>query len=225
MKYIKQDESISIVVVGKFIPIYIHAKWMYDFGIITESEFSEIKKDSITIQNDLSKFYINKLFEFSCLPNRIQVITHDIGLSSRIVRLIKDILTINKTDEFTAVGINADMDFTFLNVEDSYNFGKYFSKLDVWNDYLNAPRVLNMSFTDHTPSIEEACYGNPKKTIVIKSIGQNKNIPIVQIVCNNHFNAKRSEDIYKILDEADIFYTSFRTLYNQLIDNIGEKGI
>ena len=224
MKYIKQDESISIVVVGKFYPIYIHAKWMYDFGIITESEFSEIDKNSTTIQNDISKFYINKLFEFSCFPNRIQVITHDITLSSRIIRLIKDILTINKADEFTAVGINADMDFTFFNDEDSYNFGKYFTKLDIWDEYLNAPRVLSMSFTDHVPSIEEACYGNPKRTLLIKSIGENKGIPVVQIVCNNHFNASKSEDINKILDEAENYYANFRTTYNRLINNIDEKG-
>ena len=225
MNYNKQKESISIVIVGKFNPIYIHAKWMCDFGIITESEMSEIVENSITIQNDISKFYVNKLFEFSCFPNRIQVITHDIALSFRIVKLIKDILIVSKTDEFTAVGINADMDFTFYNVEDSYNFGKYFTKLDIWDDYLNEPRVLSMSFTDHTPTIEKSCCGNPKRTIVIKSIGENKGIPIVQIVCNNHFNSNKSEDINKILDEAEGYYANFRVTYDRLINNIDEKEI
>lgn len=214
MKYIKKQESVSLVVLGSFKPIYIHAKWMYERGIINKGEWERHNND--LIMPNISRFTIDDVLEIVCDEKRLQIKSTDISLSNRIAKLGKDIIDIADIDNVNSLGINADIIFTFTNSDDAYNFGRYFVSLDAWTEVLNEPRVLSFSITEQIKPQE----GEALRSISVHSVGEENNLPIVNMSINNHFNVSEKELLYNILVNTEDFHINFRDLYDKLINYI-----
>lgn len=214
MQFIKKQESISLVILGSYNPIYIHAKWMYERGIINKGEWDSHNND--VILPNISRFIIDDVIEFLCDQNRLQIKSLDISHSNRIAKMGNDIINLIKIDNLNALGINADMTFTFQNKDDAYNFGKHFVVLDAWADILKEPRVLGFSIVEQIQPQE----GEAIRTIMVQSLGEDNGLPIVNISINNHYNTANKEQIFKFTDKIEKIHSDFRTMYNSLINKM-----
>lgn len=220
MDYIKKQDTISIVLVGTFEPIYFHGNWMYDKGIINIDEWNRYKKNQNTlILPAASKFNID-CFEFICDQHRLQIMTEDISASERIIDMLRNIILSLPSFQISAIGINSEMIMGFTSAEDGYKFGTYFVNLNVWNGILNEPLVQQFAIEEKKDANNQIA----KRTITIKSSGGEKideeKRPLVSISINNHFTATSEEEIISILNNAENLYTDFRDIYNRLIKNI-----
>lgn len=214
MEFKKKQESISLVVLGSYNPIYIHAKWMYERGIINKSEWDNHKND--VILPHISRFTINDVIEFVCDQNRLQIQSLDISHSIRIAKMGSDIINLINIEKLNALGINADMTFTFLNKDDAYNFGKHFIVLGAWTDILQEPRALGFSIVEQIKPHE----GKAIRTIMVQSVGEDNGLPIVNISINNHYNTSNKEQLFIIMDTIEKIHSDFRTMYNSLINKV-----
>lgn len=214
MNYNKQKESISLVIVGQFEPIYLHAKWMYDKGLLTQNEQARLSISDKIISPKLSRFIVEDCFDFLCNENRIQLQSADISYAARLSKLAKNILSVLSYDNINAIGVNADMDFCFLNDDDQYNFGKHFVNLNAWDGILDNARAINFTITEQIDTEQ----GRPKRTLLITTKAENNPQTIIQIAINNHYSVTSLDDINSAIDLLDKKSQEFRELYATIFE-------
>lgn len=209
MEYQKQGESISLVVLCKVEPIFIHIKWMNERGIITGQEMEESVNQNFTLSEKLSVFNIGKTISIYCDKGRFQIECADITAYQRIMDICRETLKMNRPSDFTAVGINAYMDFTFNNAEDALRFGDTFVPLEQWNDIIPNARTSNFTIQENleTPTIT-----HPRRAINVQSLGADKKtlLPVCRIGVNNHYPITSIDEMEEVIKNAPAKYEEFR---------------
>lgn len=218
MDYIKRKEGISLVVLCNTEPVLIHSRWMKERGIITMQEYDEAKGRNKVLNDNVSAFSIGSEISVYCDKKRFQVECADITATKRIVDICQESLRLNMPEAFVAVGINADMDFTFLNQEDAIRFGDTFVPLHRWKNLVPDARVGAFTIQENN---RKPTMRNPRKAINVQSIGMDDRTkqPLVRISVNNHYPIKDFDELLKVLDEAQSKYDEFVTIYDNIFNN------
>lgn len=217
MLYTKRKEGISIVVLCNTNPVFIHSRWMKERDIITAQEFEAAKGKPYVLNDGVSAFQIGTDISVYCDKNRFQIECTDTTAAQRIIDICKETLKLNVPTAFAAVGVNADMDFTFLNQEDAVRFGDTFVPLQKWGRYVPEARVGAFTIQENNvhPTIN-----HPRKAINIQSIGQDKhtNQPLVRIGINNHYPIKSLDEMDTVLGKAQNNYNKFVEIYESIFN-------
>lgn len=218
MDYIKRKEGISLVVLCKTDPVYIHNRWMKERGIITAQEYDDAKAKPKVLNDGLSAFTIGTDISVFCDKNRFQIECADITAAKRIIDICRETLKINQPKDFIAVGVNADMDFTFRNQDDAVRFGDTFIPLERWSKYVPEARVGAFTIQENNvnPSLAK-----PRKAINIQSLGMDDKTrqPLVRISVNNHYPIKDFDEMTKVLEKAQRKYDEFCAIYEDIFSN------
>ncbi len=218
MEYIKRKEGISLVVLCNAEPVYIHSRWMKERDIITAQEFEDAKAKPKVLNDGLSAFTIGTDISVYCDKNRFQIECADITASKRIIDICRETLKINLPKAFIAVGVNADMDFTFCNMDDAVRFGDTFVPLERWNKYVPNARVGAFTIQENNVNPTLA---RPRKAINIQSVGMDDKtkLPLVRISVNNHYPIKDFDEMAKVIEQAQNKYDEFIAIYEDIFNN------
>ncbi len=218
MDYIKRKEGISLVVLCNTEPVYIHNRWMKERGIITAKEYEDAKAKPKALNDGLSAFTIGSDISVFCDKNRFQIECADITAAQRIIDICRETLKINQPKVFAAVGVNADMDFTFRNQDDAVRFGDTFVPLERWGKYVPEARVgaFTIQGNNMNPTLTK-----PRKAINIQSVGMDDKTkqPLVRISVNNHYPVKDFDEMTKVLEKAKSKYDEFIAIYEDIFNN------
>ena len=208
MEYIKRGESISLVVLCNISPIFIHLKWMNEREIITAQEYETAKGRPFSLGPDASAFQIGDDKKVFCNQERFQIESSDITDSKRIIEICLNTLRLSEPKGYAAVGVNAQMDFTFLTEADAIRFGNTFVPLETWEDLIPSPRVGSFNIQEHLPN---PTIDHPRKAINIQSIGEDKQtkLPLVRIGVNYHHPINNFDNVEKVLERAAELYAKF----------------
>jgi hypothetical protein len=150
--------------------------------------------------------------------NRFQIECADITASKRIIDICRESLKINLPKAFIAVGVNADMDFTFCNLDDAVRFGDTFVPLERWNKYVQNARVGAFTIQENNVNPTLA---RPRKAINIQSVGMDDKtkLPLVRISVNNHYPIKDFDEMAKVMEQAQNKYDEFIAIYEDIFNN------
>lgn len=219
MEYIKKGESVSIVVLGKLEPIYIHRRWMMERNIITGQEYEDSKNKPTILNDSISAFSIGNDKKVYCDRDRFQIECADPTAAQRIADICDEALKLYKPEQLKAIGINATLDFTFHSSEDSFRFGNNFVPLEQWKQLMPDPRVGSFSVQDN---IENPSSVTPRRAINIASVGQDKRsrLPVVKISMNNHFIIDKLDEIGPVLSKVPERYDQFKEWCDHLFNVI-----
>lgn len=219
MEYQKKGEAISIVVLCNLEPVYIHRKWMRDREIITGQEYDDSNNRPVILTESVSTFELGHGIKVFCDKSRFQIESTDTTAERRIIDICRETLNLQNLEKITAIGINATIDFTFINAEDSLRFGNTFVPLEHWKTILSDPRVGSFSVQDN---ITNPTKDRPRRSINISSTGLDKRsqLPIVRISVNNHFVIQGIDDLGDVLSGAPEHYSRFNKWCNQIFDNL-----
>ena len=218
MDYIKRKEGISLVVLCNTEPVYIHNRWMKERGIITAQEYEDARVKPKVLNDGLSAFTIGTDISVFCDKSRFQIECVDITASKRIVDICRETLKLNQPKAITAVGVNADMDFTFRSHDDAVRFGDTFVPLEQWNKYVPEARVGAFTIQENNVNPTLA---KPRKAINIQSVGMDdkSRLPLVRISVNNHYPVKDFDEMAKVLGMAQSRYDEFCAIYEDIFNN------
>lgn len=229
MDFVRKQDDIGIVVIGKFDPTIITPKWMYEKVIISDDEWNGQDRN-IIVSPPGTQYKFGSL-GFLCQPNRIQVTSTDIADAGRVKRLARDILLSYGEAELSAVGINAGLLFSFNSLDDSDKFGNYFGFLEHFGSFVEGGKLRTIIFE----SQNEASAANPKVQVNISSIGKEPRVirftrvgeapsqimvPVCSININNHFIINTQEEAFDIFDRSEEIQAEFRSNYQLLFDFI-----
>ena len=166
MDFIKRKEGVSLVVLCNTNPVFIHSRWMRERNIITAQEYEDTKAQQKVLNENISAFNIGTDISVYCDKGRFQIECADITAAQRIVDICRETLKLNMPKTFVAVGVNADMDFTFNSQDDAVCFGNTFVPLERWNKYVPEARVggFNIQENNLKPNL-----AHPRKSINIQS--------------------------------------------------------
>jgi hypothetical protein len=218
-----RENNIGIVVRGDFSSLKPTPKWLLTKGLLTQVEFIDQGEDSVITPNEI-KFEIGSI-NFVCDPTRIQMVTTDISLSGKLLRMASDIVTLAGDVELRSVGINAGVLFTFTNLEDTLKFGYHFGMLDNLKPFMKDPRLRSVVFEDNIKANAET----PKVTIKLASletitvelpqkdgkVEKKDNIPLCALEINNHFAITNKEEALSVLQKAEVYHADFREFYKK----------
>ena len=217
MDFIKRKEGISLVVLCNIDPVFIHSRWMKERCIITAQEYEDSKGQQKMLNDNISAFNIGTDISVFCDKNRFQIECADVTAAQRIIDICRETLKLNMPKTFVAVGVNADMDFTFINQDDSVRFGNTFVPLERWNKYVPDARVGGFNIQEHNlkPTLD-----HPRKAINIQSVGMDDKTrqPLVRISVNNHYPIRDFDEMVKVLEKAQSKYDEFVGFYDNLFN-------
>lgn len=215
MDFIKRKEGVSLVVLCNTSPVFIHSRWMRERNIITAQEYEDTKAQQKVLNENISAFNIGTDISVYCDKGRFQIECADITAAQRIVDICRETLKLNMPKTFVAVGVNADMDFTFNNQDDAVCFGNTFVPLERWNKYVPEARVggFNIQENNLKPNL-----AHPRKSINIQSIGMDDKTrqPLVRISVNNHYPIRDFDEMVKVLEKAQSKYDEFVDFYGNI---------
>ena len=215
MDFIKRKEGVSLVVLCNTNPVFIHSRWMRERNIITAQEYEDTKAQQKVLNENISAFNIGTDISVYCDKGRFQIECADITAAQRIVDICRETLKLNMPKTFVAVGVNADMDFTFNSQDDAVCFGNTFVPLERWNKYVPEARVggFNIQENNLKPNL-----AHPRKAINIQSIGMDDKTrqPLVRISVNNHYPIRDFDEMVKVLEKAQSKYDEFVDFYNNI---------
>jgi hypothetical protein len=215
MDFIKRKEGVSLVVLCNTNPVFIHSRWMRERNIITAQEYEDTKAQQKVLNENISAFNIGTDISVYCDKGRFQIECADITAAQRIVDICRETLKLNMPKTFVAVGVNADMDFTFNSQDDAVCFGNTFVPLERWNKYVPEARVggFNIQENNLKPNL-----AHPRKSINIQSIGMDDKTrqPLVRISVNNHYPIRDFDEMVKVLEKAQSKYDEFVDFYGNI---------
>lgn len=215
MDFIKRKEGVSLVVLCNTNPVFIHSRWMRERNIITAQEYEDTKAQQKVLNENISAFNIGTDISVYCDKGRFQIECADITAAQRIVDICRETLKLNMPKTFVAVGVNADMDFTFNSQDDAVCFGNTFVPLERWNKYVPEARVggFNIQENNLKPNL-----AHPRKSINIQSIGMDDKTrqPLVRISVNNHYPIRDFDEMVKVLEKAQSKYDEFIDFYGNI---------
>ena len=196
-------------------PVFIHSRWMRERNIITAQEYEDTKAQQKVLNENISAFNIGTDISVYCDKGRFQIECADITAAQRIVDICRETLKLNMPKTFVAVGVNADMDFTFNSQDDAVCFGNTFVPLERWNKYVPEARVggFNIQENNLKPNL-----AHPRKSINIQSIGMDDKTrqPLVRISVNNHYPIRDFDEMVKVLEKAQSKYDEFVDFYGNI---------
>lgn len=217
MDFLKRKECISLVVLCDTEPVFIHSRWMKERNIITSQEYKNSKLQQKVLTDKISAFTIGEDMSVLCDKGRFQIECADITAAKRIIDICRETLNLNQPAAYGAVGVNADMVFTFFNQEDAIRFGNTFVPLERWGKYIPEARVGAFTIQENNlnPSVR-----HPRKSINIQSVGMDDKTkqPLVKISINNHYPIKDFDEMVEVLVEAQGKYNEFRSIYEKLFN-------
>ncbi len=188
---------------------------MRERNIITAQEYEDTKAQQKVLNENISAFNIGTDISVYCDKGRFQIECADITAAQRIVDICRETLKLNMPKTFVAVGVNADMDFTFNSQDDAVCFGNTFVPLERWNKYVPEARVggFNIQENNLKPNL-----AHPRKSINIQSIGMDDKTrqPLVRISVNNHYPIRDFDEMVKVLEKAQSKYDEFVDFYGNI---------
>ncbi|MBO5630669.1 MAG: hypothetical protein J5965_16515 [Aeriscardovia sp.] len=217
MDYLKRKEGISLVVLCNTEPVYIHNRWLKERDIITAQEYEDAKGKPKLLNDGLSTFTIGTDISVYCDKNRFQIECSDITAAKRIIDICRETIKLNMPKAFAAVGVNADMDFTFNNQDDAVRFGDTFVPLEKWGKYVPEARVGAFTIQENNT---HPTLAHPRKAINIQSVGMDDKTkqPLVRISVNNHYPIKDFDEMAKVLEKAQGKYEEFIAIYESIFN-------
>lgn len=224
MDYIKHQESYTIVILKENkTPGYLQSSWMHDMGILNEEEWNSINAKEIVLGYNLSQFKIGDYMQFLCNQSRIQIGTNDITKIKRLVSICLGIISVDVIgkEPVSAVGVNSEFLFSFINKEDSIKFGDYFVPFKNWESFTKEPRVMEFAVTDEVASNAQT----PRKSVKFSSVGfralkDGEQLPIINANSNYHFDVKTLDDVKTVLNNAEDFFMQYRVFINDFLSKV-----
>ena len=207
MEVEKLANVVGLVITGVLDPEKITAQRVINFDIVTKEEGRQI--ETLRLDSSLSVFTISKTIEVLCTKTRLQVLGTG-EVSDRVSDITKKLLESSGFDDFSSLGVNAYVDFTFKRPEDCLQFGNFFIPLPFWQDYLRDGRVSEFTMKeDHNRS-----YPDYRKSFTIKSLHprqlpDGKKVADVRLSVNYDFRLDSIGSCIDVIDRSLGFFNLF----------------
>lgn len=222
MEFVKHQESFTIVILKENkMPGYLQASWLHDMGILNEEEWRNVKVSVLGL--NLSQFSIGNNMQVLCNPERIQIGTSDVTKIKRLVCICQGIIECYDigSEKFSAVGVNTEFLFSFVNKDESIKFGNLFVPFQNWKMFAESPRVMEFAVTDEAKSSSTV----PRKGVKFSSVGfvnlqDGTQIPIINANSNYHFEVKDRDGVKTVLGDAEGYFAQYLEFINLFLKDI-----
>ena len=173
------SQSISVVVLGRFLPESMDPVWMVKRGILKLEDLGQgfqLNPDSLSFRT--------KNFEVLITRSRLQVVSFEISESDVIVSFIIKVLSCKKPEKIDAIGINGAKIFTLLKKGDLLKFCHHFAPIDALTPVSSNSIMVDITWQSWE---EKQTDETPQKLISLKRVTNGGKYPSFQFSENNHY--------------------------------------
>jgi len=135
-----QVRTLSIVFIGDFNPVIIQPFWLAGKKLIKEQEAQDTTVE--LIHNELVKYDLGWV-SVEITKKRFELRTSKEPYFEPLRDLMLSVFFILSETPIEAMGINHIMHFSLPDEEKLYEFGNKLAPLNIWEGFINNPRVLS----------------------------------------------------------------------------------
>lgn len=137
--------SLSIVVLGNFSPRIFQPEWFVNKKLIREAE---VEPENLKVVHPDLTIIETDEFKLEVRPNRFELQTFQESYREPLKDLISSIFRLLSETPITAFGINYNKHFKFEIEKDYLNFGFHLAPINKTFDFMDNPRLLDITITD-----------------------------------------------------------------------------
>jgi hypothetical protein len=173
--------NLSLVIIGSFDPRIFHTDWLVNKKLIRESEGD---LDNLKVLHPDLTIIETQEFKLEVRPSRFEIQTLKESFREPMKDLCVSIFRLLSESPIDAFGVNYSRHFKFTVEKDYINFGYHLAPIKTLFDFIDDPRLLDISITDRK---QDKIKGIPTKNIkifpsdLIPSLGVGINV-------NTHFD-------------------------------------
>ncbi|MGI2067834.1 hypothetical protein [Shewanella sp. MF08487] len=129
--YLKQEDTISIVVIGSFDPSIFHPQWFIRHQLVHEEDLKPPFLELNVVHRQLSQFK-SSWFALEVVDNRLLLNTSDMTRSEDLRDLACNIFNILTEITITAIGLNRTSVYKCMTVNSWHKIGYTIAPKDIW---------------------------------------------------------------------------------------------
>lgn len=190
-------KTLSVVIVGDFNPNILQPYWLSSKKLISEDEASAALLENI--HPEISSFSLDWV-RIEMTRKRCEFRTTKEPYFDAVKDLVIGVFGILRETPISQLGLNNIFELNLLDKQQFYDFGGRLTTLDLWNDSLSNPKLLQIEIVE-----EQRSDGNIGLRRVKVSSGMNANAPLrVDVAINDHFELRNENgniDLISLIEE------------------------